>query len=84
MINTIRFIRKALDVDQYALAAWIGVSASTISRYERGTHKPSKKFVNALQNKLGVTDNDLVRIHMIHEDIKEVRASIRKGAGLDI
>jgi len=44
----IKELRLKLDLSQEQFAAKLGVSATTLSRWERGTHKPLPTFERKL------------------------------------
>ncbi len=53
----IRMIRLQKGIGQEALAAAVGVSASTYRSWEAGTHKPTFRQIRRLAVALGYGDN---------------------------
>ena len=54
--KTVRELRKALGLTQEQFAAKVGVSFSTVNRWENGKGKPSPlamKQIEKLQNEIG-------------------------------
>ena len=58
----IRARRQALDLDQVQLAANLGVSQATVSRWETGQMAPGTQMQARLVSELGV---DAVSLHRI-------------------
>ena len=52
--KTIRELRKALGLTQEQFAAKIGVSFSTVNRWENGKGKPSPLAMKQIQNLKGI------------------------------
>lgn len=44
----VKNVRRQLNLSQQALADLLGVSFSTINRWENGRHKPSRMAINTL------------------------------------
>lgn len=60
-MDTIKEKRLKLNIEQADLAKFIGVTQSTISRYERGERLPNLNIAKRLAAVLNCTVDDLIR-----------------------
>lgn len=60
-MDTIKEKRLKLNIEQADLAKIIGVTQSTISRYERGERLPNLNIAKRLAAVLNCTVDDLIR-----------------------
>jgi transcriptional regulator with XRE-family HTH domain len=82
--KVLKYIRNSLGLSQSELAEKLGVSLPTIYRYEAGTQKPQPKNARHLEQLLGFTQEDVMRIEELlrNEENEQLKAKLRAQANV--
>lgn len=82
--NVLRYIRETLDLKQSELAALLGVTHITISRWETEIYRPCIEAQKRLKAVLNYTEEDLLQIEQLlrEEQHSKLQEKIRKQANL--
>jgi len=62
--HPLRQWRTTHNISLVELAGWVGSTAATISRIERGLHFPRKSLLRNLCDKTGVDKEQLVTVYL--------------------
>lgn len=77
--DKIKSLRKAQDITQEKLAAYLNISYQAVSKWENGTALPDITLVPQIANFFGVSADELLCMKEIEETLKEYEKIYREN-----